>query len=263
MFHGIIQRLNYLHLSNEHCAQYNRRCSQTKKKAVPLWSRRCGNARGTQLQPGRVGSCLTPLHIHRRGESMISATRAELLTCRSRWVRVDARKEGRKQYCLWLDYWFMKISLNSGSPLFPWQHHPAGESVSAPIRLVTAAEDRVRASQIIKSLMLAQCYWLMVHCVSWAADSEAFIFHRSCAAIRWGFQPREQRISASNRLIVSSLTSEMLTKGKHFPAEKGPPQNRTGLNPNGNFFDHHAWLSDTHLGDCQWWGVSFDSGESL
>lgn len=107
---------------------------------------------------------------------------------------------------------------------FPWQHHTAGEAVSAPIRLVTAAEDRVRASQIIKSLLLAQCYWLMVHCVSWAADSEAFIFHRSCAAIRWRFQLLQLcvgRISASNRLIVSSLTSKMLTKGKRFLAEGG------------------------------------------
>lgn len=234
-----------------------------QKKQCPCGAVGVGTP-GAQLQPGRVGSCLTPLHIHRRGERMISATRTELLTCKSRWVRVDARKDGRKQYCLWLDYWFMKISLNSGSPLFPWQHHTAGESVSAPIRLVTAAEDRVRASQIIKSLMLAQCYWLMVHCVSWAADSEAFIFHQSCAAIRWGFQPRE---GAAATLCWENFCFQQVESFKvnkwnanereTFPGGKGSPQNHIGLNSNGNFFDHQVWLSDTHLGDCQWWGGGF------
>lgn len=42
--------------------------------------------------------------------------------------------------------------------LFLWQQHTAGESVPAPIRLVTTVEGRVGALQIIKSLMLAQCY---------------------------------------------------------------------------------------------------------
>ena len=63
----------------------------------------------------------------------------------------------------------MKISLTSLSSLFLWQLRTAGECVSAPIRLVTTVGDRVRASQIIKTLMLAQCYWSLPRSISWAA----------------------------------------------------------------------------------------------
>lgn len=54
----------------------------------------------------------------------------------------------------------MKISLTSISSLFLCQHCTAGEAVSAPIRLVTVVGDQVRASQIIKTLMLSaiDCY---------------------------------------------------------------------------------------------------------
>lgn len=68
------------------------------------------------------------------------------------------------------NYWFMKIFLTSLSSLILWQHHTAWESVSAPIRLVTTVGDRVRALQIIKTLMLAQCYWLFLYSISWAAQ---------------------------------------------------------------------------------------------
>lgn len=66
-------------------------------------------------------------------------------------------------------YWFMKIFLTSLSSLFLWQHHAAGESVSAPIRSVTTVGDQVRASQIIKNSVLAQGYWLLLYTISWAA----------------------------------------------------------------------------------------------
>lgn len=35
----------------------------------------------------------------------------------------------------------------------------------------------------------------MLHCVSRAADSEAFIFHRSCAVIRGGFKMSEPAVN--------------------------------------------------------------------
>lgn len=107
------------------------------------------------------------------------------MTCRFRWPTWTHRWKGGSKFAfdvpidLWRSLWLLG--------LFPWQHHTAGKSVSAPIRLVTAVEDRVRASQIIKSLMLAQCYWLILHCVSWAADSKVFIFYRSHAVIHRRF----------------------------------------------------------------------------
>lgn len=87
----------------------------------------------------------------------------------------------------------------------------------------------------------------MVQCVSWAADSEAFIFHQSCAAIRGGFQPGEG--AAATVLGGLLLPTGSYRFNKSNANERGHP--RIGLNLSGNFFDHQAWLSDTHLGDCQ------------
>lgn len=60
-------------------------------------------------------SCLTPLHIHRKKKTMMSATRAEVMTCRFRWAVCT---HGWKQNCHWIAYWFMKISLTSRSLSF-------------------------------------------------------------------------------------------------------------------------------------------------
>lgn len=138
---------------------------------------------------------------------MMSATRAEAMTCRFRWaVWTQWCTGGKSKWpltCLLIyedvsDFWLS----------FPGRNHPAGESVLTPIRLVTAAEDRVRASQITKSLMLAQCYWLMLLCVSWAADSEAFFFHWSHAVIHRRFTTCEPAVGT---LRLENFSFEQVT----------------------------------------------------